>query len=43
LDTIIDSDHILIMNAGVVAEFNVPDVLLGNPNSIFYETLHEHR
>jgi len=37
LDTIIDSDRILVMNAGVVAEFDAPDVLLDNPDSIFYE------
>jgi len=37
LDTIIDSDRILVMNAGVVAEFDAPHVLLENPESIFYE------
>jgi ATP-binding cassette, subfamily C (CFTR/MRP), member 1 len=37
LDTIIDSDRILVMNAGVVAEFDRPVVLLENPESIFYE------
>lgn len=37
LDTIIDSDRILVMDAGVVAEFDRPDVLLDNPESLFYE------
>jgi ABC-type multidrug transport system fused ATPase/permease subunit len=37
LDTIIDSDRILVMNAGVVAEFDRPDKLLENPESLFYE------
>jgi hypothetical protein len=37
LDTIIDNDRILVMNAGVVAEFDRPDVLLAKPDSIFYE------
>jgi len=37
LDTIIDSDRILVMNEGVVAEYDPPDVLLDNPQSIFYE------
>jgi ABC-type multidrug transport system fused ATPase/permease subunit len=37
LDTIIDSDRILTMNAGVVAEFAHPHVLLKDPNSIFHE------
>jgi ATP-binding cassette, subfamily C (CFTR/MRP), member 1 len=37
LDTIIDSDRVLVMNAGVIAEFDRPDVLLEDSNSIFYE------
>jgi len=37
LDTIIESDRILTVNAGVVAEYERPDVLLSNPESIFYE------
>ena len=37
LDTIIESDRILTISAGVVAEFGPPDVLLENPKSIFYE------
>jgi ATP-binding cassette, subfamily C (CFTR/MRP), member 1 len=37
LDTIIESDRILTVSAGVVAEFDRPDVLLANPESIFHE------
>jgi ABC-type multidrug transport system fused ATPase/permease subunit len=37
LDTIIESDRILTVSSGVVAEFDRPDVLLANPQSIFYE------
>jgi ABC-type multidrug transport system ATPase subunit len=37
LDTIVNSDRILAINAGVVAEFERPDVLLEDPGSIFYE------
>jgi len=37
LDTIIDSDRILTMNHGVVAEFDAPHVLLSNPDSVFRE------
>jgi ATP-binding cassette subfamily C (CFTR/MRP) protein 1 len=37
LDTIIDSDRVLVMNAGVVAEFDTPGALLSNPNTIFSE------
>jgi ABC-type multidrug transport system fused ATPase/permease subunit len=35
LDTIIDSDRILVMDAGRVAEFDTPHALLTRPNSIF--------
>lgn len=37
LDTIIESDRILTVSAGVVAEYDRPDLLLDNPESIFYE------
>jgi ABC-type multidrug transport system fused ATPase/permease subunit len=37
LDTIIESDKILTMNAGVVHEYDSPAALLDDPNSIFYE------
>ena len=37
LDTIIDSDRILVMNAGVVAEYDTPQTLLEDSSSIFYE------
>ncbi len=37
LDTIIDSDRILVMNAGKVAEYDTPESLLADPESIFYE------
>lgn len=35
LDTIIDSDRILVMDAGRVAEFAAPYTLLQDPDSIF--------
>jgi ATP-binding cassette, subfamily C (CFTR/MRP), member 1 len=35
LDTVIDSDRILTMSAGVVFEFERPDVLLETEGSIF--------
>ena len=34
LDTILDSDRILIMDQGCVGEFDDPKVLLANPNSM---------
>jgi ABC-type multidrug transport system fused ATPase/permease subunit len=37
LDTVINSDRILAIDSGVVAEYERPDVLLENPESIFYE------
>jgi ABC-type multidrug transport system fused ATPase/permease subunit/HSP20 family molecular chaperone IbpA len=37
LDTIVESDRILTMNAGVIAEFDHPATLLDTPTSIFRE------
>jgi len=37
VNTIMDSDKILVMNDGVVAEFDPPEVLLQNKESIFSE------
>jgi ABC-type proline/glycine betaine transport system ATPase subunit len=37
LDTVIDSDRILVMNAGVIAEYDRPEVLLNDPTTIFHE------
>jgi ATP-binding cassette, subfamily C (CFTR/MRP), member 1 len=37
LDTIIDSDRILTVSAGVVAEYDHPDVLIQDPKSVFHE------
>lgn len=37
LDTIIESDRILTMNSGVIAEFERPDILLETEGSIFRE------
>lgn len=36
LDTVIDSDRILVMNDGLVAEYDRPHLLLENPTSIFH-------
>eukprot|EP00986_Skeletonema_menzelii_P021401 scaffold34405_cov148-Skeletonema_menzelii.AAC.2 len=37
VNTIMDSDKILVMNDGVVAEFDAPEVLLQNKESVFSE------
>ncbi|KAG7373767.1 multidrug ABC transporter permease/ATPase [Nitzschia inconspicua] len=37
LDTIIESDRILTVSSGVVAEFDRPDILIEDPNSVFHE------
>ena len=35
VNTIMDSDKILVMNDGIVAEYDSPDALLQNPESMF--------
>lgn len=41
LHTIMDSDKILVMDAGKAAEFNHPNELLKNTNSLFYGLVQE--
>lgn len=36
INTIMDSDRILVLEKGEVAEFDKPEVLLKDSNSIFY-------
>ncbi|ODV92957.1 hypothetical protein CANCADRAFT_30952 [Tortispora caseinolytica NRRL Y-17796] len=40
LNTIMDSDRILVLGEGRVLEFDSPDVLLSDTNSAFYKLLH---
>ncbi len=40
ISTILHSDRILVLDAGCLAEFNSPKVLLSNPKSIFYSLVH---
>lgn len=41
LNTIIDSDKVLVMDAGRVVEYDHPHILLQNPNSTFYKMVEE--
>lgn len=36
LNTILDSDRILVLDAGRIAEFDSPQALLSRPSSIFH-------
>lgn len=36
LNTIMDSDRVIVLHEGVIAEFDSPATLLGNSKSIFY-------
>ena len=40
LDTIMDSDRVLVMDRGTVLECDSPRVLLGNKRSFFYGLVH---
>nr|XP_033794309.1 multidrug resistance-associated protein 7-like isoform X2 [Geotrypetes seraphini] len=39
LNTIMDSDRVLVMNAGKMVELNSPKVLCNNPESFFYQLI----
>ena len=43
LDTILDSDRVCVMDAGRVVEYDAPDVLLKNEDSIFSGLVREMR
>ena len=41
IKTIINYDKILVLDNGEIVEFDKPDVLLKNQNSLFYELYHK--
>lgn len=43
LDSIADSDRILVMDAGVVAEYDTPAALMKNPSSLYSRLLKAER
>ena len=40
LDTVADSDRVIVMNAGRVVEMDAPDVLLADDTSLYYALVH---
>ena len=40
MHTIMDSDRVLVMHAGSAAEFDTPQELLKDTNSLFYSLVH---
>ncbi|XP_074035480.1 probable multidrug resistance-associated protein lethal(2)03659 isoform X2 [Leptinotarsa decemlineata] len=42
LNTIMDSDKVLVMDAGEVVEYDHPHILLQNPNGFFYKLVEEN-
>ena len=40
ISTVQDSDRVLVMDAGKVAEFDMPTALLEDSNSLFYSLVH---
>ena len=42
LNTIMDYDRIMVLDKGIIAEFDSPNSLLENSNSMFYSLFHFH-
>ncbi|XP_065585122.1 ATP-binding cassette subfamily C member 4-like [Artemia franciscana] len=41
LNTIMDSDRIIVLEAGTLKEFDSPDILLQNPEGLFYSMVQQ--
>ncbi|XP_071962252.1 ATP-binding cassette sub-family C member 10-like [Antedon mediterranea] len=42
INTIVDSDRVIVMESGMIAEFDAPDDLLSDTNSLFYGLVHSN-
>jgi ATP-binding cassette subfamily C (CFTR/MRP) protein 1 len=43
INTILDSDRVMVLDKGHLVEFDSPSVLLQNPNSFFYGLVHKSK
>jgi len=43
LNTVLDSNKILVLSGGKIAEFDTPEVLLSDTNSLFYALVNGHK
>ena len=41
LDTVVESDRVMVLDDGIIAEFDSPETLMKNKNGAFYQLMKE--